>query len=122
MKPVIKLPLPPRMEKIERAISTVSGVPIEAIRGTSRDAAIVSARHAVWYATRVYAGYSLPRIGEIYDRDHTTIMNGIRRIAQSEDRINSVRAALSHHCPEIFLPEEKPTEMKTIDQWPKWKT
>lgn len=43
----------------------------------------MSARHLAMYLCRTLAGMSLPQIGSVFSRDHTTVLHGIRRIARS---------------------------------------
>lgn len=46
-------------------------------RGNSRD--LTRARHAAMYLARRLTGKSTTVIGRAFDRDHTTVMNGIER-------------------------------------------
>jgi chromosomal replication initiation ATPase DnaA len=60
------------------------GVTIEMVVGRDRHASISAARHAVCYALRYDLPdreLSLPEIGRIIDRDHTTVMSSLRRHA-----------------------------------------
>jgi len=45
-----------------------------------RKAEIVRARHTVIYLLRDLLGLSLHNIGEIFEQDHTTILNAVRKI------------------------------------------
>lgn len=62
---------------IERA-SVVTGYKVDVLRGPSRDPAVCRARFAVMYAMRAH-GLSLPAIGNVLRRHHTTILSGLRR-------------------------------------------
>ena len=55
------------------------GYSFEKITGRSRGAKIVRARHACFWQLR-NMGYSLTNIGGIFNRDHTSVINGCRRI------------------------------------------
>ena len=46
----------------------------------SRSRPLTNARHIAMYLLRELTGLSLIKIGEIFDRDHTTAMHGIKRI------------------------------------------
>jgi hypothetical protein len=50
-------------------------VPYQDILSKRRDRTIVRARHAAMSCIREVKGYSFPRIGRAYDRDHTTVMH-----------------------------------------------
>lgn len=70
---------------IER-VSEMSGIPVVDITGPSRFREHVDARHyAIWLAyTR--GRWSLPQIGRAFGgRDHTTVLNGVRRIQRLHD-------------------------------------
>ena len=79
----------PEIEKQERGFgSTLSDVVAsiaaqhnvepDALFGRLRHQQICAARHAVWRALHV-AGWSYPRIGKAFGRDHATVMNGCKR-------------------------------------------
>ena len=66
-----------------RAVSEKTGVPIQAILGRERIANLAAARHeAVWRVHQV-TRWSLPRVGRFFgDRDHTTVLNSLRRMEE----------------------------------------
>ena len=45
---------------------------------TSHEASVVQPRHALWVALREL-GLSYPQIGQLAERDHTTVMGAIKR-------------------------------------------
>lgn len=57
------------------------GMSVDAIKGHSREPRFVKARHEVMVALRD-EGFSLPRIGRILNRDHTTVMHGLRKMGR----------------------------------------
>lgn len=64
-------------------INTVSqkyGVEVDAILGKKKTKEITLARHVAVYLIRKMTDLSLPDIGKIFNRDHTTIMNSVDRI------------------------------------------
>lgn len=80
------LALPPttqqRAREILRETAEKHGLTTAEIVGESRSARLVLARHEVCYRMRKETTWSLPRIGRFLgDRDHTTVMNGIRKHA-----------------------------------------
>ena len=47
--------------------------------GKSRSRPLTTARHVAMYLTRECTGLSLIKIGELFERDHTTVLHGIRK-------------------------------------------
>ena len=62
---------------IERA-AEVSGYPVSVLRGPARDRPICMVRWAVMANLRA-RGLSLPTIGRLLNRDHTTVISGLER-------------------------------------------
>jgi len=52
---------------------------ITSLLGPSRCTVFVRTRWIAWMLTQKYLGTSLVDLGRMYNRDHTTIMHGIRR-------------------------------------------
>ncbi|MGH2528820.1 MAG: chromosomal replication initiator protein DnaA [Actinomycetota bacterium] len=46
----------------------------------SRSRPLTNARHVAMYLVRECTGMTLPKIGELFDRDHTTALHGINKI------------------------------------------
>ena len=63
--------------KIFDAVSEKYGVSKEDIYGTHRTKDIATARHVTIYLLRNLTDMSLPYIGRMFNRDHSTIMNSI---------------------------------------------
>lgn len=63
--------------KIVDAVSEATGIPAKRILGPRKDAATARARQIVMYEAR-RAGLSYPQIGDALDRDHTSVMHGVR--------------------------------------------
>lgn len=70
------------------------GVPPQLIASRSHTMRAVWPRQAVMAALRDQ-GYSLPRIGRVLSRDHTTILNGLRK---HEARLRSDPNYARHHA------------------------
>ena len=79
-----------------RAVSEKTGVPVQAILGRERIANIAAARHeAVWRVHQV-TRWSLPRVGRFFgDRDHTTVLNSLRRMEERAGQDPELRAMMS---------------------------
>ncbi len=70
----------------ERVIATVSkkyGIPEEEIKGKKRTQNIVRPRNIAIYIIRNITDMPLTRIGELFDRNHTTIMSSIDVVENS---------------------------------------
>ena len=52
------------------------------LRGNSRKKEIAIARHVAVYLTREMTGLSLPRIGDAFCRDHSTIINSCEKVTK----------------------------------------
>ena len=59
------------------------GLGIDDLTGKSRSRPIATARHVAMYLVRECTGMSLIKIGELFDRDHTTALHGITKIDRS---------------------------------------
>jgi chromosomal replication initiator protein len=55
------------------------GVEFDWLRQERRDAATVAARHAAMQRIRRQLGWSYPRIGRLFNRDHTTVMHACEK-------------------------------------------
>lgn len=65
------------VRQIASQVAEATDVPFKAIMGVRRDARTVQARQLVMYIAR-REGLSLQRIGRVMNRDHTTVLHGIR--------------------------------------------
>lgn len=74
---------PPTIIEIRDIVCGYFGVlPIE-VESSRRQGALVYPRQIAFYLARTYTPYSYPQIGRRFgDRDHTTIMHGVRRIQE----------------------------------------
>ena len=68
----------PSSEIIYR-VAQKHGVGVGDIRGPSRKPILVLARQEAAYEIRMKRGLSLPQIGVMLGRDHTTVLHGIKR-------------------------------------------
>lgn len=72
-------------ERVERVICDEYGVTLAQLRGHSRRAEIVAARHEAWLRLREMTGLSYPGIGRRYNKDHATIMHGCQRAKERRE-------------------------------------
>lgn len=68
------------IDKIFTVVYKKYNIPKEEILGTKRNKNIALARHVSIYLIRESTGLSLPSIGTIFNRDHTTIMSSVDAI------------------------------------------
>ena len=67
-------------------------MPIADIRGRDRRPLIAAARHeAIWRVRRV-TGWSLPRLGKLFKRDHTTVLLSVREMEKRSAHDPELRA------------------------------
>ncbi len=95
----------PAPEEIQACVAESFGVSRAELLGTGRAATPLRARQVAIYLTREATDLSLPQIGRLFGgRDHTTVLNSIRRIEAAADddpelqrRIETLRSAI--HTP-----------------------
>ena len=73
-------PVKVTQDKIFNAVARKYGVTVEDIRGKRRTREIAQARHVCIYIMRTVTEMSLPSIGRVFNRDHTTILSSIETI------------------------------------------
>lgn len=74
-----------------------TGISVTAILGRGRTRAVADARAQAMAEVRHRLHLSYPEIGRVFDRDHTTVIQAVRRIGlpESEARIVKARVDLS---------------------------
>jgi hypothetical protein len=75
-----------------RAVSSRTSVPVAEILGRNRRPPIVAARHEAVWRVRLVTGWSLPRLGKFFKRDHTTVLHSLREMAKRSARDPELRA------------------------------
>ena len=65
------------------------------LKGDSRKKEIAQARHTAVYLTREMTGLSLPRIGDAFGRDHSTIINSCDKIAKQVETSSEMRTVIA---------------------------
>lgn len=77
-----------RTARILEIVALAYDVDAPALRGKDRHKSLAHARQAAYYLLRHVSGLSFPEIGIEMQRDHTTVMSGIKaleRRLQSDD-------------------------------------
>jgi hypothetical protein len=67
-------------------------VPIADILGRDRRPLVAAARHEAIWRVRLMTGWSLPRVGRFFKRDHTTVLHSIREITKRSAHDPELRA------------------------------
>lgn len=93
--------VPGRFTKLEAAVSTYCDVSPEAMAGPSRQHEILMARWLLFYHAFTGLRYKAAAIGRYCDRDHTTVLNAVKRIKADPDLLE-LAAAFRTKYPELF--------------------
>ena len=81
------------VEEIQQRVSAAFGISPAELIGSTRAATPLSARQVAIYLTREMTDLSLPQIGRLYGgRDHSTVLNSIRRAEVRCDEDSSLAA------------------------------
>ncbi len=91
------------IDKILAAVSSHYGIPVEDLKSRRRTSNIASARHVAIYMIKKLTDRSLPAIGRVFGRDHTTIINSIDTV---EKRF-STEPAFEHEVNELIQTVKK---------------
>ena len=72
--------LNPTPDMIIREVSRYYSIPVEKLQGSGRSKDMVLPRQVAMYLVREMTDYSLPEIGKVFSRDHTTVLHSINKI------------------------------------------
>ena len=73
-----------RARQIMADVATEHGLHPSDLTGTNKHLHVCIARHHAMYQVRTHTDLSLPEIGRLFARDHTTVLHGIRTHAHRE--------------------------------------
>jgi len=76
------------------AVARYYGVNSDDLKGKSRHKQIVAPRQLAMYLLREDAHLSTPEVGRILNRDHTTVLHGIKQVINDVARDGPARAAV----------------------------
>ncbi|BCO07625.1 chromosomal replication initiator protein DnaA [Desulfolithobacter dissulfuricans] len=76
-------------------------VSIEELTSRSRKRSITFPRQVAMYLTRKYTGESLADIGQLYNRDHSTVLHAIKVVTRDMSRKTSVRRQVEMLCEKL---------------------
>jgi chromosomal replication initiator protein len=80
------------------------GIPVSELTGRNRSAKIAQPRQIIMYLMREEIGASLPQIGQALNRDHTTVMHGIQRVAADLESDSDLTKTLSALRAKLYEP------------------
>ena len=100
-----------RAANILEKVAGVYSLKVEDLKGPSRLALVVEARHVAMYLVRELLGTPLQQIGQLYGgRDHSTVLYSIRKVAtrmgddaEFRDRVEDVMSELRGDAESAFL-------------------
>ena len=78
-----KISIVPRWKEILRDVCAKHKIHPEAVTGKSREAPLVLCRREVYYRLRMELGMSLSQIGLKLNKDHTSVLYGVREYAKA---------------------------------------
>lgn len=112
----------PTIESIQKKVAEHYGLSVGRLAGPERFKFITHARHVAMFFVRHMTGRSYPDIGrEFGDRDHTTVMHGIRKIlrlmAEDQETLNELeqlRVVLG--CDPLPVPKESGTHGVVLEE------
>ena len=61
-------------------------ISMQRIKSWQRTPKICEPRWLIWYLNREFTYQSLPQIGKKYNRDHTSIINGLKKIEEQHPK------------------------------------
>ena len=82
-------------ELIIDCVADYYGLSSALLSGNSRKKEIALARHVAVYLTREMTGLSLPRIGDAFGRDHSTIINSCEKVGKMLEEGGEMKAAIA---------------------------
>lgn len=112
MKKDTKPQLP--IHRLEEILCGASNIPLEHIMGPSRDADVVAVRHMLWYILHDHMGHSYPHLARLYDRDHTTVIHGAKKM-RGTDAAERVLTEVRRVAPDLI--KERLTGGRPIARW-----
>lgn len=81
-----------RINEIEDAVCAYFEIEARHVLGRLRSPEIVRARHVLFYLCRKFTTRSAAELGRHFDRDHSTVLDGVRRITMDAGERTHARA------------------------------
>lgn len=93
--PLSYLDAPAAARTVLEIVADACGLAIADITGPSRRRRFVVARHIAMNLARRHTSASLPEIGAIFERDHTTVLAAVRGIEERLERDRRLAGAFA---------------------------
>ena len=94
-------PVSVTIDRIMEKVAKKYGVTVDDIKGVKRTKDIAYARHITIYMIRKLTDMSLPQIGKLFKRDHTTVLSSIKTIEREISANPSIDIEISELTREI---------------------
>ena len=79
------------IKTIAEMVESRTGQTLNDLRSGRRDRKLSYARHVFWYLARKHTKKSLPLLGSFLDKDHTSVIHGIRMTKKRIDDYPGIR-------------------------------
>lgn len=76
----------PTIRDIQRAACELYGLTMEELLGRSSKWTVARPRQRAMLAWKLVSGKSYPAVGRAFRRDHTTVISGVRKVKEREER------------------------------------
>ncbi len=93
--------IPETFIRLEEVVAHECAVTIDGMRSRRRNHELVAARFVLWYLTVEKLNYTYSRVARFMDRDHTTIISGVRRAATDPEYLEIALNVVGKY-PELF--------------------
>ena len=77
-----------RFNDIIQTAVVVTGVTLKELKGRTRKRSVVYVRQVVLYLIQKYTALTTPRTGEIFNRDHSTVIASMKRVNDAKNGYN----------------------------------
>jgi chromosomal replication initiator protein len=89
------------IERIITAVSKKYGVPVEDIKSKKKTDNIANARHVAIYIIKKLLNLSYPSIGQIFGRDHSTVISSMNKVELNIRTKNNYEAEIQSIIKEV---------------------
>lgn len=83
-------------EKIIEIVCDYFNLTHEALKGKCRSKELVHARHVIFYFIRRHTSMTLKSTGQLFNRDHTTVIHGLENLNDIMDTEPVVKSEVEH--------------------------
>jgi len=114
-----------RIDTILRIVCSATGVSKRELLAANRSQKIVNTRHVVMWLLRRHTFLSLPAIGRILHRDHSSVLNGVRRVEAElrnnpEGELALLARSSDARCRHSPLVDQDMEEASLLRSWEPW--